>query len=224
VPDLTDGLVEPLRSKVRQLLALAGGAITVTSGRRSYAEQAALRVKNGCPDVYRSPSSTCRVPTAIPGTSRHEAGLAVDLGGDLALAAKLAPQVGLKAAVRGEPWHFEPVDAKASGGDAGPATVGGRIVTGVAAVGTGGDGIVDGILRRLRDLTITAMIVSGAAALVVMGGYRTVTGRSLTRDAAKVGGELGLAATTGGTGTAVKAGAAKAAATKAPTATPRSAR
>lgn len=45
---------------------------------RSYDEQAALRSKNGCPDVDISPSSSCRVPTAKAGSGSHEVGLAID--------------------------------------------------------------------------------------------------------------------------------------------------
>lgn len=48
------------------------------SGWRSYERQAELRISNGCPDVDSSPSSSCTVPTAIPGNSMHERGLAVD--------------------------------------------------------------------------------------------------------------------------------------------------
>ena len=47
-------------------------------GWRSSERQAQLRQVNGCPDLYTAPPSSCRVPTAIPGTSRHETGLAVD--------------------------------------------------------------------------------------------------------------------------------------------------
>ena len=48
-------------------------------GWRSNAKQIELRTKNGCPDVYKSPPTACKIPTAIPGTSMHESGLAVDL-------------------------------------------------------------------------------------------------------------------------------------------------
>ena len=47
---------------------------------------------------------------AVPGTSRHgdygEGAFANDLKGDLALAAKLAPQFGLVFPMRHEPWHI----------------------------------------------------------------------------------------------------------------------
>lgn len=103
----TQGMEAGFRQKVSGLLYEAGGKVTITSGYRTNAQQRALRVSNGCPDVMTSPASSCRVPTAIPGTSKHEKGLAVDFGGDLALAARLAPKYGLRAAVPGEPWHFE---------------------------------------------------------------------------------------------------------------------
>ena len=47
-------------------------------GYRSYETQKALRIKNGCPDVMTSPANKCKTPTAIPGTSMHESGLAID--------------------------------------------------------------------------------------------------------------------------------------------------
>lgn len=48
-------------------------------GFRTKAQQIALRTTNGCPDVWTAPASSCRVPTAIPGRSLHELGLAIDL-------------------------------------------------------------------------------------------------------------------------------------------------
>jgi hypothetical protein len=194
------GLVEPFRSRVEELLRAAGGQVTVVSGFRTYAQQVALRRTNGCPDIYTSPASSCDVPTARPGESQHEKGLAVDFGGNLALAATLAGGLGLKRTVMPkEPWHFEPVDA-AGGGN--------RVVNAVAAVGSAEpDGLVEGIVRGLRNLTVTGLFLAGATALVVMGGYRTVTGRSLAGDTAKVGTQAATAAATGGTGTAAKAAA-----------------
>lgn len=58
--------------------AAADGFVLGGSGYRSPEVTARLRVANGCPDVYDSPASSCRVPTARPGTSEHEKGLAVD--------------------------------------------------------------------------------------------------------------------------------------------------
>lgn len=48
-------------------------------GFRTKARQIELRKINGCPDVYTAPASSCRVPTAVPGRSLHELGLAVDV-------------------------------------------------------------------------------------------------------------------------------------------------
>ncbi|MEX1164195.1 MAG: M15 family metallopeptidase, partial [Nitriliruptor sp.] len=69
-----------LGSSLQALLdaARADGIILGGSGYRSPEVQASLRRVNGCPDVYSSPASSCRVPTAIPGSSEHEKGLAVD--------------------------------------------------------------------------------------------------------------------------------------------------
>ena len=61
------------------LVAAAADGIDIGgNGYRSPETTAALRRANGCPDVYSSPASSCRVPTARPGTSMHEKGLAVD--------------------------------------------------------------------------------------------------------------------------------------------------
>jgi D-alanyl-D-alanine carboxypeptidase len=54
-------------------IALSGG------GFRTKERQIELRVINGCPDIWTAPASSCRVPTAIPGRSLHEIGLAVDV-------------------------------------------------------------------------------------------------------------------------------------------------
>jgi D-alanyl-D-alanine carboxypeptidase len=54
-------------------ISLAGG------GFRTKQRQIELRTINGCPDVWTAPASSCRVPTAIPGRSLHEIGLAVDV-------------------------------------------------------------------------------------------------------------------------------------------------
>jgi D-alanyl-D-alanine carboxypeptidase len=48
-------------------------------GFRTKEQQIKLRVTNGCPDIWTAPASSCRVPTAIPGRSLHEIGLAIDM-------------------------------------------------------------------------------------------------------------------------------------------------
>ncbi|WP_328472546.1 M15 family metallopeptidase [Actinoplanes sp. NBC_00393] len=54
-------------------IPLSGG------GFRTKQRQVELRTINGCPDVWTAPASSCRVPTAIPGRSLHELGLAIDM-------------------------------------------------------------------------------------------------------------------------------------------------
>lgn len=92
------------QAAVNKLMAASGGKIKLVSGKRSTQRQTqlweqALR-KYGSPERARK-------WVAPPGRSRHESGLASDLGGDLALAAKLAGQFGLYRPMAHEPWHFE---------------------------------------------------------------------------------------------------------------------
>jgi len=62
--------------------AAAGRRMGCASSFRDPADQIRLRKQN-CGtsnyDIYQKPSSQCNPPTAIPGTSQHEKGLAVDL-------------------------------------------------------------------------------------------------------------------------------------------------
>ena len=69
-----------ISGKVTQMIILAKSNSINLSGSsfRSYSDQAQARVNNHCPDVYTSPASACKPPTAIPGTSMHESGLAID--------------------------------------------------------------------------------------------------------------------------------------------------
>jgi hypothetical protein len=81
------------------------------TGLRTYENQVDLRRENGCPNVMTSPPSSCRVPTAIPGTSNHEQGSAFDFNvGD-----KSSPQYKWLAAngakynlynLPSEAWHW----------------------------------------------------------------------------------------------------------------------
>jgi D-alanyl-D-alanine carboxypeptidase len=59
--------------------AKADGVVMSGGGFRTTQRQIELRTINGCPDVWTAPASSCRVPTAIPGRSLHELGLAVDI-------------------------------------------------------------------------------------------------------------------------------------------------
>lgn len=100
-------------SRLQAMIAAAaaeGVTIGVGSGYRTIEEQIALRKKNGCPDVWKSPASSCRVPTAIPGRSNHNHGLAADITGDKAWANRNAHRFGLVFNVSGEDWHVELAD------------------------------------------------------------------------------------------------------------------
>ena len=95
--------------------AKANGVAISGGGFRTKQRQIELRKINGCPDVWSAPSSSCRVPTAIPGRSLHEVGMAIDItsGGKtltrttpafrwLSLHAKAYGFVNLPS----EPWHW----------------------------------------------------------------------------------------------------------------------
>ena len=108
LPAVVDGrgLHPLLDAAVDRLLRAAHGRIVVVSGKRAPAEQAtlwseALR-RHGSPEAADD-------WVARPGTSKHELGLAVDLGGDLQLAVELIERLGLPLVrpLPHEPWHFE---------------------------------------------------------------------------------------------------------------------
>ena len=90
-------------------IALSGG------GFRTRQRQVELRKSNGCPDVWTAPASSCRVPTAIPGRSLHEIGLAVDITSGGRTITGTSPAFRWLAANAGkygyvnlpsEPWHW----------------------------------------------------------------------------------------------------------------------
>ena len=95
--------------------AKAAGILISGGGFRTKQRQIELRKINGCPDVWTAPASSCRVPTAIPGRSLHELGLAVDItsGGRTLTAATpafrwLVANAGRYGFVNlpSEPWHW----------------------------------------------------------------------------------------------------------------------
>lgn len=108
VPVGTDlkGLDPVFAAKIQALVKASGGRVTIKSGFRSVERQSALW--NAAVAKYGS-AKAARKWVAPPGKSNHNHGKAVDLGGDLALAHKLAKQFGLHAPMSHEPWHFEPV-------------------------------------------------------------------------------------------------------------------
>ncbi|RZU53921.1 D-alanyl-D-alanine carboxypeptidase [Krasilnikovia cinnamomea] len=95
--------------------ARARGIVLGGGGFRTKKRQIELRKINGCPDIWTAPPSSCRVPTAIPGTSLHEVGLAVDLtvdGGSLTRDSAAFRWLSANARKYGyvnlpsEPWHW----------------------------------------------------------------------------------------------------------------------
>lgn len=90
-----DGVDPELQERIRALLAAVPGA-WVASAFRTYAQQQAL---------YRSYLNGGTL-AAVPGTSMHEKGLAVDVDhSDYGLLARHAAQCGLIRPVKGEAWH-----------------------------------------------------------------------------------------------------------------------
>lgn len=85
-------------------ITLAGG------GFRSYEEQVKLRQdpSRHCANVYTAPAETCSPPTAAPGKSQHEQGLAVDYrltAGVLAWLRTNASKYNIYN-LPSEPWHW----------------------------------------------------------------------------------------------------------------------
>lgn len=106
-------LAEPLGSMVRYALASAarsGRSLTLVSGRRSAAQQIALR-RAHCGTshhaVYEMSASRCKPPTARPGTSKHETGNAADMGGAKDWMALKLRAFNVTRPVPGENWHFQ---------------------------------------------------------------------------------------------------------------------
>lgn len=100
------GLDPRLRASVEQLVAHSSGRVYVVSGYRSIAEQQVLWTK--ALQQYGS-AEAADDWVAPPGHSMHQRGLAVDLGGDLALGASLVERLGLPLwrPMSYEPGHFE---------------------------------------------------------------------------------------------------------------------
>ena len=110
IADDVDGLVGALEAEGFDM----GGW-----GYRNHQEQINLRKSNCGPSewaIWQQPSSTCRPPTARPGRSNHEKGLAIDFTesgrlitsrGSAVFQAlqRLAPQFGLRN-LPSEPWHW----------------------------------------------------------------------------------------------------------------------
>jgi hypothetical protein len=100
------GLHPALADAVRVLVRESAGAVRLVSGWRSFEEQRALW--NEALTRYGT-AEAADDWVAPPGTSAHERGVAVDLGGDLTRAVRLINELGLPLhrPLSHEPWHFE---------------------------------------------------------------------------------------------------------------------
>jgi LAS superfamily LD-carboxypeptidase LdcB len=110
-------VAESIVSSTRRLLAAAkaDGVELCGGGYRSAASQIAVRKANCGPtpyDIYEKPASQCTPPTAKPGTSQHEKGLAIDFESCqtkttacFTWLAKNAKTYGFKN-LPSEPWHW----------------------------------------------------------------------------------------------------------------------
>jgi D-alanyl-D-alanine carboxypeptidase/Transglycosylase SLT domain len=123
-----DNMNAEFTRRLQSMIAASGGRLAPGSGYRTIEQQVALRKANGCPDVWQSPASACRVRTAIPGSSNHNHGLAMDLvdastgkaiqvGSEAdkwleanAAAFGLHRPVGTRGKKGYEPWHVEMTD------------------------------------------------------------------------------------------------------------------
>lgn len=106
----TQGLNPTFLSRMRQWVASVGQPFHITSGYRDVGRQAQL---------YQAYLAGRGNLAAKPGSSMHNFGLAIDGN---RWGSKNPGAFGLVYRVRGEPWHVEPIDAKAlKGGAAGDA-------------------------------------------------------------------------------------------------------
>ena len=94
--------------------AAADGISLTGWGWRSHERQIELRIAN-CADVFDTPPSECSPPTARPGTSRHEFGLAIDFHVELRAISSATPEFAWLTEnahrfgffnLPSEPWHW----------------------------------------------------------------------------------------------------------------------
>lgn len=117
LPGISPGVAASWAPNVSRMLAAASAdGVTLTgSGWRSPERQIELR-RQHCGTshyaIYQAPSSSCSPPTAIPGTSRHERGLAIDFANCSSRSSACYRWLAGNAAAFGvlnlpsEPWHW----------------------------------------------------------------------------------------------------------------------
>jgi len=126
--DPYSGLNSSFAAQLHQLVSAvnnAGGKLSLGSGLRTRDEQQQLY--NNAVSKYGQANAANWA--AVPGTSNHELGLALDLQGDphsLQMAHDMASQYNLNFPLNNEPWHVEPVGIRQNHDNQGgpPATYG----------------------------------------------------------------------------------------------------
>lgn len=109
-PSAAGGFNPQFKSALDRLLEAAQGKLTVTSGYRSPDRQAELFA--AAVKKYGS-ESAARKWVAPPGKSKHNHGVAADLGGDLSvLNDQFLRKFGLYRPMSYEPWHVEPIGSR----------------------------------------------------------------------------------------------------------------
>lgn len=98
-----EGMDATFRQRLQDMIAASGGRVWLTSGFRSSDEQAQLYADA----VAKYGEAEAGNWAAPPGRSKHEHGLAADIGGDWDWLAKNAAAFGLWLPMSWEPWHVE---------------------------------------------------------------------------------------------------------------------
>ncbi len=109
-------VAESISGQLAEMIAhaAADGIALDGWGWRSHEQQISLRAAH-CADIWTTPASECNPPTAVPGTSRHEFGLAIDFHAGGAALGSTSPEfqwLSQHAATYGffnlpsEPWHW----------------------------------------------------------------------------------------------------------------------
>ncbi len=114
IPEIPTGMNVAITQNVINMISDAKGSGVSLSGNsfRTTASQISLRQSNNCADIYTASASTCSPPTARPGESMHEQGLAIDFKDCSSRSSACyswlivnASRYGLKP-LASEPWHW----------------------------------------------------------------------------------------------------------------------
>ena len=114
IPEIKTGINVAITENVIKMIAAAkaDGVALTGSSFRTTAGQIEARKRNGCPDIYTAPPSSCRTPTARPGQSMHEQALAIDFENCKTRSTRCHIWLGGNAArfgfknLKSEPWHW----------------------------------------------------------------------------------------------------------------------